>query len=236
MPLVLADFDFDVTKFSSNMSQLINQKPVPPLEQVRKMNNERLESLKLIANYEKDPFLLIDEDLELIKTIIFDQIINTNYDKLKEVAEYNLKLKGKNFRSWIIMLLSRALYSNTIKSQTVSFEDTEWYYNSALLSACVEICHNATLLQDDIIDKAETRRSELAAYKVYGQSKSIFASNFLISRASHILATLETPYLSQVRIHQLLIFRFSQLLYTIWCLESLFKLGATKMMTHSQNQ
>jgi geranylgeranyl pyrophosphate synthase len=37
-----------------------------------------------------------------------------------------------------------------------------------------------------------------AAYKVYGRSNSVFASNFLISRASHVLSTLDTPYLSQI--------------------------------------
>jgi len=96
------------------------------------------------------------------------------------------------------MLLSRALYSNHKDSERIRFEDTEFYFTSTLLSACVEICHNATLLQDDIIDHAETRRSELAAYKVYGRSNSVFASNFLISRASQMLATLEKPYLSQI--------------------------------------
>jgi len=37
-----------------------------------------------------------------------------------------------------------------------------------LLSACIEIAHNASLLQDDIIDKADSRRSEKAAHMVYG--------------------------------------------------------------------
>lgn len=96
------------------------------------------------------------------------------------------------------MLLSRALYSNHPASRTQKFEDTDYYYTSALLAAWVEICHNATLLQDDIIDQAEMRRSQLAAYKVYGRSNSIFASNFLISRSSRMLAMLDTPHLSQI--------------------------------------
>ena len=195
---VLNDFEFNATYFSRNMSKLVKLDPNPTVDEVRRINNQTLDVLKKKASFEKDPFSLIEDDLSLINEIIFEKIINTKYSLLQEVAEYNLKLKGKNFRSCIIMLLSRALYSNSPHSESVKFEDTEYYYRSALLAACVEIWHNATLLQDDIIDKAETRRSQLAAYKVYGRSNSVFASNFLISRASQMLSTLDKPYLSQI--------------------------------------
>lgn len=55
------------------------------------------------------------------------------------------------------------------------------------LAACIEIAHNASLLQDDIIDKSDSRRSQLAAHKVYGVSTSVFASDWMISRASRML-------------------------------------------------
>jgi len=55
------------------------------------------------------------------------------------------------------------------------------------LSACLEIAHNASLLQDDIIDKSDTRRSKVAAHKLYGVSTSVFASDWMISRASRVL-------------------------------------------------
>jgi len=53
------------------------------------------------------------------------------------------------------MLLSRALYSR--KGSMEEFFKTEEYEISCLLSACVEIAHNSSLLQDDIIDRAESR-------------------------------------------------------------------------------
>ena len=55
------------------------------------------------------------------------------------------------------------------------------------LAACLEIAHNASLLQDDIIDKSDTRRSQVAAHKVYGASTSVFASDWMISRASRMI-------------------------------------------------
>lgn len=96
---VLTDFEFDTTKFSNNMVKLINQKPFLKTENVQMKNNITLRNLEKKATFKKDPFSLIEEDISSINNIIFKNIIDTKYSLLKEVAEYNLKLKGKNFRS-----------------------------------------------------------------------------------------------------------------------------------------
>lgn len=142
--------------------------------------------------------------MELIKQITFENILQTDYDVLREASWYNFKLKGKNFWSCIIMLLSWAMYSKW--GSLEDFYKTEEYEISCLLSACVEIAHNSSLLQDDIIDKAENWWNSPAAYKVFGKSNSVFASNFLIAWASGILAWLEKSYLSQI---------FSSMLYNL---------------------
>ena len=67
------------------------------------------------------------------------------------------------------------------------------------LAACIEIAHNSSLLQDDIIDKADSRRSQMAAHKVYGPSTSVFASDFMISRASRMLThSFDNAHISQL--------------------------------------
>ena len=104
--------------------------------------------------------------------------MKTSYKDLENTAKYNLLLKGKNFRSAILFLLSRALHQGDF---------SEIYGKVMCLSACLEIAHNASLLQDDIIDKSDTRRSKVAAHKLYGVSTSVFASDWMISRASRVL-------------------------------------------------
>jgi len=44
-------------------------------------------------------------------------------------------------------------------TNAIPFEDTKYYNQVKALSACIEIAHNASLLQDDIIDRADQRRS-----------------------------------------------------------------------------
>ena len=79
------------------------------------------------------------------------------------------------------------------------FENTRQFDQVVALAACIEIAHNASLLQDDIIDKADSRRSITAAHKVYGPSTSVFASDFMISRASRMLThSFDNVHMSQI--------------------------------------
>ena len=121
---------------------------------------------------------------------------------------YNLNLKGKNFRSAIIFMLARSIYNSRMNDEPLKpFEDTLYYNQVKALSACIEIAHNASLLQDDIIDRADQRRSQKAAHKIYGASNSVFSSDFMISRASRMLTEVfHTTHISQI---------FSTILYNL---------------------
>lgn len=124
-----------------------------------------------------DPFELVKNDLARTKDYAIRNILQTDYKELESASKYNLQLKGKNFRSAILFLLAKSLA-----------QDFDKIHDKVMcLAACIEIAHNASLLQDDIIDKSDSRRSEVAAHKVYGVSTSVFASDWMISRASRML-------------------------------------------------
>lgn len=127
-----------------------------------------------------DAFGIVQDDLERAKTYAFERILKTKYEELEKGARYNLQLKGKNFRSAILYLLSKALSANTNSYTQIDEQVT-------CLAACIEICHNSSLLQDDIVDNADSRRNEIAAHKVFGVSSTVYASNFMIARASRML-------------------------------------------------
>jgi geranylgeranyl pyrophosphate synthase len=65
-----------------------------------------------------------------------------------------------------LFLISRAIFNNHQVSKEGRFEESTIYNQVKTLAACIEIAHNASLLQDDIIDKADSRRSKEAAHKV----------------------------------------------------------------------
>lgn len=93
--------------------------------------------------------------------------------------------------------MARAMYAQHGGSEP--FDNTKMYRQVKTLAACIEIAHNASLLQDDIIDKADSRRSMKAAHKIYGPSTSVFASDYMISRASRMLThSFDTTHMSQI--------------------------------------
>ena len=75
--------------------------------------------------------------------------LKTKYKEIEEVSLYNLKLKGKNFRSAILFTLARAIHANQIMMNGKADQDfinTREYHQVMALSACIEIAHNASLL------------------------------------------------------------------------------------------
>lgn len=55
-----------------------------------------------------------------------------------------------------------------------------------------ELIHTSSLLHDDVIDEAETRRGVKSVNKVFGSKLSILAGDFLLARASICLSRLRS--------------------------------------------
>lgn len=90
---------------------------------------------------------------------------------------------GKRVRPRLALLASRAL-----REEGVPYEMN--------LAMAVELLHSATLLHDDLVDDAETRRGKEAAFRKYGNAVSVLAGDFLLSRLLFLLA--ETGQVSLV--------------------------------------
>ena len=57
-------------------------------------------------------------------------------------------------------------------------------------AAGVELIHSATLLHDDVVDDAPTRRTRPTANRIHGSAAAVLVGDFLYSRASQIFAEL----------------------------------------------
>jgi geranylgeranyl pyrophosphate synthase len=52
------------------------------------------------------------QDLANTQSFAVNNILKTDYKQIEEVSLYNLKLKGKNFRSAILFSLAKAIHYN----------------------------------------------------------------------------------------------------------------------------
>ncbi|KAJ2358381.1 coq1 putative hexaprenyl diphosphate synthase [Coemansia erecta] len=66
------------------------------------------------------------------------------------------------------------------------------------LAEITELIHTSSLLHDDVIDHAETRRGLPAIQKRFGNKMAIFAGDFLLARASMALARLRDPEVIEI--------------------------------------
>lgn len=112
----LEDFEFNAAHFATTAISLSKQLPVEnrvqSKEKLSLLNKQKLELLGQKAKLCEDPFQLVNEDLKKTKEFAITNILQTDYKELENASKYNLQLKGKNFRSAILFLLSRALYKD----------------------------------------------------------------------------------------------------------------------------
>ena len=112
----------------------------------------------------KEVFELLRDDLEGIERE-FGRDTVSNVKVITEIGEYLRAGGGKRLRP-ALLLLSAKLFTQGGRSPI-------------RLGAVVEIIHTATLVHDDIIDEAKTRRGRASTNTQWGNSKCVLAGDWL---------------------------------------------------------
>src|SRR5437868_13478020 len=119
----------------------------------------------------REIFDLLREDLSAIERE-FGRDTVSNVSAITEIGEYLREGGGKRIRPALLLLASK-LFGYTGRG-------------AVRLGAVVEIIHTATLVHDDIIDEAQTRRGRPAANTQWGNSKCVLAGDWLYMQAFKI--------------------------------------------------
>jgi octaprenyl-diphosphate synthase len=120
---------------------------------------------------QKEIFELLREDLSAIERE-FGRDTVSNVTAITEIGEYLREGGGKRIRP-ALLLLAAKLFGYAGRG-------------AVRLGAVVEIIHTATLVHDDIIDEAQTRRGRPAANTQWGNSKCVLAGDWLYMQAFKI--------------------------------------------------
>ncbi len=116
----------------------------------------------------KEFFDLVRDDLSAIERE-FGRDTVAGVEAITEIGEYLRGGGGKRIRP-ALLLLSSKLFDYQGRG-------------AVRLGAVVEIIHTATLVHDDIIDEADTRRGRPAANTQWGNSKCVLAGDWLYMQA-----------------------------------------------------
>jgi len=77
-------------------------------------------------------------------------------------------------------------------------EGSDVWRRQAQLGQIVEMIHVASLIHDDVLDEADTRRGGEAVHKLYSNKVAVLAGDYLLARASVLLARLENTAVVQI--------------------------------------
>ncbi len=119
----------------------------------------------------KEVFDLLRDDLVAIE-LEFERHSASDVDSITEIAGYLREGGGKRIRPALLLLASKAVgYTGN---------------SGVRLGAVIEMVHTATLVHDDIIDVADTRRGRPSANTEWGNSKCVLAGDWLYMQAFRI--------------------------------------------------
>lgn len=114
-------------------------------------------------------------DLHLVNRILLDKLRSSS-DLVRDVTQHVSRFQGKQIRPVLLLLFERTVAG--ISSN-----------KGHILSASVEMIHMATLVHDDLIDDADTRRHVATVHQRWNQETSVLFGDYLFSKSFHLAAS-----------------------------------------------
>jgi len=122
-------------------------------------------------------FDLIQQDLSDFETRLAQEL-RSSVAFIEAIGEDLAGAGGKRLRPVLAFLAGRLLGASREEAMQVAL--------------AVELLHSASLLHDDLIDNATTRRGHEAAFKRYGNVVSVMSGDYLLAKVLRLLARSES--------------------------------------------
>lgn len=110
---------------------------------------------------------------------LFDAELESREPFVRELCARISRYRGKMLRPTLLLLTARAC--GGVRRE------------HAVLAAVVEMVHIATLVHDDVLDAADTRRDAPTIHRMTGNEAAVLLGDYLISHAYHLCSSLESP-------------------------------------------
>src|ERR1035438_7336539 len=137
---------------------------------LRKKEQDRLEDLYQIIY----PYLLQTER-------VLQDVATRGQGLIPEIVRYVVQAGGKRLRPALVVLSTQLGGTQTDDAITVG--------------ACAELIHLATLIHDDIVDRATLRHQKPTAAVEFGDDVAILLGDYLYVEAFSLLASINDPVL-----------------------------------------
>lgn len=126
-------------------------------------------------------FRTLQKELGEVEKVITREL-KTGNKQMKKGVEHILSTSGKLLRPSLLLIGAKCGKSYSKKRESI-----------IQLAASVELLHTATLLHDDVIDRATLRRNSPTMHSKYGEKYAIYMGDYLLSSCFLLLTDLNVP-------------------------------------------
>lgn len=134
----------------------------------------------------------------------FDRQLRSDLPSLAELVRHIEAYRGKMLRPTLVGLCGMACgRSGPSEALTPAH---------AVLGAVVEMVHMATLVHDDVLDEADTRRRGLTVNRLRGNEAAVLLGDYLIASAFHLCSSLDDQRLALAVGHASMVMAAGELL------------------------
>jgi len=117
----------------------------------------------------------VEAELQRVEEVLRAELssaVRTVFD----VSKHILEAGGKRLRPSLVVLSACAVRGDYDADRVVN------------VAASIELVHMATLMHDDVIDDAESRRGRMTANSFWGNEVSVLAGDYMLAKAFSLLA------------------------------------------------
>ncbi|EPX75194.1 decaprenyl diphosphate synthase subunit Dps1 [Schizosaccharomyces octosporus yFS286] len=152
---------------------------------------------------------LIENELKQVSPGI-RELLSSRCEELSKCSRYYTIAQGKQMRPSLVLLMSKATslcsgIDQSIVGSSFLEDDAPDHVpigqvlpSQLRLAQITEMIHTASLLHDDVIDHASSRRGHPSSNTAFGNRKSVLTGNFILGRASTAMARLRNPKVTEL--------------------------------------
>lgn len=130
--------------------------------------------------------VVIEQGLARVQRRLRDQV-RSDLPPVRELCAHVERYHGKMLRPSMVLLCGLASRRSGTPLDDRAVTDAH-----IAIGAVVEMIHVATLVHDDVLDEADTRRRSPTVNRLRGNEPAVILGDYLFSAAFHLCATLES--------------------------------------------
>lgn len=123
-----------------------------------------------------------EEGIQSLLEVMHTELSRTSSKELEELSGYYFNAGGKFIRPTLTLTMGGAVNVH------LGVNDPEVERLQQIIAVISEMWHTSSLVHDDVIDKAESRRGQQSVNQRWGAYKSVMAGSYILGVGSKLLA------------------------------------------------